>query len=86
LFSATQFPEPLSMEGSWLLNNLLHFLMKSETDRHSHHNHNLEPILFQDYLGNITHIVNATTGAVTAEYSFDACLNVDLCICICHDF
>jgi RHS repeat-associated protein len=28
--------------------------------------------ILRDYLGNITHIVNATTGAVTAEYSFDS--------------
>ena len=28
--------------------------------------------ILRDYLGNITHVVNATTGAVTAEYSYDA--------------
>lgn len=28
--------------------------------------------ILRDYLGNITHVVNATTGAITAEYSFDA--------------
>jgi RHS repeat-associated protein len=28
--------------------------------------------ILRDYLGNITHVVNATTGSVVAEYSFDA--------------
>jgi RHS repeat-associated protein len=28
--------------------------------------------ILRDYLGNITHVINATTKAVTAEYSFDA--------------
>jgi len=28
--------------------------------------------ILRDYLGNITHVVNATTGVVTAEYSYDA--------------
>ena len=28
--------------------------------------------ILRDYLGNITHVVNATTGNITAEYSYDA--------------
>ena len=39
--------------------------------------------LLRDYLGNITHVINASTNAVN-EYSFDAC-SVKLGFCECNE-